>query len=55
MDVQMPEMDGMKATTIIRDKEKLSGVHPGCDRFDCACDEGKSREMFGCAYGRVFD
>jgi CheY-like chemotaxis protein len=27
MDVQMPEMDGMEATTIIRDKEKLSGVH----------------------------
>ena len=26
-DVQMPEMDGMEATRIIRDKEKLSGVH----------------------------
>jgi CheY-like chemotaxis protein len=27
MDVQMPEIDGMEATTIIRDKEKLGGVH----------------------------
>ena len=27
MDVQMPEMDGMEATRIIRDKENLCGVH----------------------------
>jgi two-component system, sensor histidine kinase and response regulator len=27
MDIQMPEMDSMEATRIIRDKEKLGGVH----------------------------
>jgi CheY-like chemotaxis protein len=27
MDNQMPEMDGREATRIIRDKEKLGGVH----------------------------
>ena len=27
MDVQMPEMDGLQATTLLREKEKLSGHH----------------------------
>jgi two-component system, sensor histidine kinase and response regulator len=27
MDAQMPEMDGMEATTIIREKEKKNGKH----------------------------
>ena len=27
MDVQMPEMDGLEATTLLREKEKLSGRH----------------------------
>ena len=27
MDVQMPEMDGLEATTLLREREKLSGLH----------------------------
>ena len=27
MDVQMPEMDGLEATTIVREKEKIPGMH----------------------------
>jgi PAS domain S-box-containing protein len=54
MDVQMPEMDGLEATAVIRGKEKITRKHQPIIA-DGACDERRSREMHHGRDGRIFN
>ena len=53
MDVQMPEMDGLEATTVLRGKEKLFGRTPSGGGNDCIGDERRSRALPSGRHGWV--